>query len=276
MKIHATAVIHPEAILGNDVEIGPFSVIDRNVKIGNGNIIKNNVTITGNTTIAENNVIFHNAVIGSEPQDLKYYGEQSKLIIGSNNIFREFVTVNTGTMVGGGETVIGNNNLFMSCSHIAHDCIIEDKVLVANGVLLGGHIKVEKNAKLMGLAGLQPFVTIGQHSYVGGLSRIVQDVPPFMIVEGNPAKVRKVNTVGLERSGFSQDLIDAIKDAFKQLFRSEMLNRKKVLLELENKKELMPEIRLLINFFRNVDKGKFGRYRESLRIELSDLPYKNK
>ena len=271
MKIHATAIIHPEAILGKGVEIGPFSVIDKNVRIGDGNIIKNNVTITGDTTIAENNVIFPNTVVGSEPQDLKYYGEQTKLIIGSNNVFREFVTVNTGTMVGGGETLIGNNNLFMSCSHIAHDCIIEDNVLIANGVLLGGHIKIEKHAKLMGLAGLQPFVTIGQHSYVGGLTRIVQDVPPYMIVEGNPAKVRKVNTVGLERSGFSQDCINAIKDTFKQLFRSETLNRNQLLLELENKEDLIPEIRILIYFFRNVDKGKFGRYRESLRMTLTNL-----
>ncbi len=271
MKIHSTAIIHPEAILGKDVEVGPYSVIDKNVRVGDRNIIKNNVTITENTTIAENNVIFPNTVIGSEPQDLKYYGEQTKLIIGSNNVFREFVTVNTGTMVGGGETLIGNNNLFMSCSHIAHDCIIENNVLVANGVLLGGHIKVEKHAKLMGLAGLQPFVTIGQHSYVGGLTRIVQDVPPYMIVEGNPAKVRKVNTVGLERSGFSQDSVNAIKEAFKQLFRTETLNRNQVLFELESKEDLMPEIKNLINFFRNVDKGKFGRYRESLRMKLKNL-----
>ncbi len=271
MKIHATAIIHPEAILGKGVEIGPYSIIDKNVRIGDGNVIKNNVTITGNTTIAENNVIFPNTVVGSEPQDLKYYGEQSKLIVGRNNVFREFVTVNTGTMVGGGETLIGNNNLFMACSHIAHDCIIEDNVLVANGVLLGGHIKVEKYAKLMGLAGLQPFVTIGQYSYVGGLTRVVQDVPPYMIVEGNPAKVRKVNTVGLERSGFSQDCINAIKDAFKQIFRSETLNRNQILSELESKEDLMSEIKVLIEFFRNVDKGKFGRYRESLRMELSNL-----
>lgn len=271
MKIHSTAIIHPEASLSKNIEIGPFSVIDKNVKIGNGNVIKNNVTITGNTTIAENNVIFSNSVIGSVPQDLKYYGEQTKLIIGSNNVFRECVTVNTGTMVGGGETLIGNNNLFMSCSHIAHDCIIEDNVLIANGVLLGGHIKVEKNAKLMGLAGLQPFVTVGQHSYVGGLTRIVQDVPPYMIVEGNPAKVRKVNTVGLERAGFSQDCISTIKNTFKLLFRSETLNRKQILCELESKENLMQEIKILINFFRNVDKGKFGRYRESLRMKLTNL-----
>ncbi len=271
MKIHPTAIVHPEAIIGKNVEIGPFSVIDKNVKIGEGSIIHNNVTITGNTTMDENNVVFPNSVIGAEPQDLKYYGEQSTLMIGSDNVIRESVTINTGTEVGGGETLIGNNNLFMSCSHIAHDCIIEDNVLLANGVLLGGHIKVEKNAKLLGLAGIQPFVTIGQHSYVGGLSRIVQDVPPYMIVEGNPAKVRKVNVIGLERSGFSQGSINTIKEAFKQLFRSETLNRNQILSELESQENLIPEIKVLIDFFRNIDKGKFGRYRESLRSTLTNI-----
>ncbi len=271
MKIHSTALIHPEAEIGKDVTIGPFSVIDKNVRIADGNIIKNNVTVTGNTTIAGNNVIFPNAVIGSEPQDLKYYGEQTKLIIGSNNIIRECVTMNTGTETGGGETLVGNNNVFMSCSHIAHDCIIEDNVLIANGVLLGGHVKIEKHAKLMGLAGIQPFVTIGQHSYVGGLTRIVQDVPPYMIVEGNPAKVRKVNVIGLERAGFPQDSIDAIKNAFRQLFRSEVLNRNQILSALESQENIIPEIKVLIDFFRNVNKGKLGRYRESLRPALTNI-----
>ena len=266
MKIHITAIIHPKAEIGKDVEIGPFSVIDENVKIKDGNIIKNNVTITGNTTIANNNVIFPNAVIGSPPQDLKYQGEHTTLTIGSNNVFRECVTINTGTENGGGETLIGNNNLLMACSHIAHDCIIEDNIVIANNVLLGGHIKIEKHAKLMGLTGLQPFVTIGQHSYVGGLTRIVQDVPPYMIVEGNPAKVRQVNTVGIERAGFSQDKINAIKEVFKQLFRTEVLNRKQILSELESQGELLQETRVLIEFFNNVDKGKQGRYRESLRL----------
>ena len=271
MKIHSTAIIHPKAVIGKDVEIGPLSVIEKNVIIDDGNIIKNNVTITGHTTMSKNNVIFPNAVVGSEPQDLKYYGEQTKLIIGSNNVIREGVTINTGTEIGGGETLIGDNNLFMSCSHIAHDCIIEDNVLIANGVLLGGHIKIEKHAKLMGLAGIQPFVTVGQHAYIGGLTRIVQDVPPYMIVEGNPAKVRKVNTIGLERAGVSQDSINAIKRAFKQLFRTEKLNRSQILSELESQENLALEIKVLIDFFRNVDKGRLGRYRESLRPTATNI-----
>ena len=271
MEVHPTAIIHSNVEIGKNVEIGPFSVIGKDVKIGNENVIKNNVTITGNTTISDNNVIFPYSVVGSGPQDLKYRGAQTRLKIGSNNIIRECVTINTGTEDGGGETIIGNNNFFMACSHVAHDCIIEDNVLIANGVLLGGHIKIEKYAKLMGLAGIQPFVTISQYSYVGGLTRIVQDVPPYMIVEGNPAKVRKVNTVGLERAGFSQESINAIKKVFKQLFRSETLNRNQILSELESQEGMLPEVKVLVDFFRNVDKGKSGRYRESLRLTLTNI-----
>lgn len=265
MKIHKYACIHPRAELGADVEVGPFSVIDEHVKIGDSSIVKNNVTITGNTTLGKNNVIFPNAIVGSAPQDLKYHGEQTRLIMGDNNIVRECVTINTGTEFGGGETVIGNGNIFMACCHVAHDCIVENDVLITNGTLLGGHIKIESNAKLMGVAGIQPFVTIGQHAYVGGHARIVQDVPPYMIVEGNPARIRQVNVIGLERSGFSQEQIDALKDAFNKIFRSEVMDRNKVLSELETKTDLSPEVMYLITFLRNTEKGKYGRFRESLR-----------
>lgn len=266
MKIHKNACIHPRAELGGDVEVGPFSVIDEHVRIGDGTIVKNNVTISGNTAIGKNNIIFPNTVVGSEPQDLKYHGELTRLTIGDNNVIRECITINTGTEFGGGETIIGNGNFLMACCHIAHDCIIEDDVMITNGTLLGGHIKVENNAKLMGLAGIQPFVTVGQHAYVGGHARIVQDVPPYMIVEGNPAKVRQLNVIGLERDGFPKERIDALEDAFRRIFRPEVLNRSKALDELEAKDDLSPEVRYLITFLRNIDKGKHGRFRESLRL----------
>ncbi|HHT9153285.1 MAG TPA: acyl-ACP--UDP-N-acetylglucosamine O-acyltransferase, partial [Candidatus Hypogeohydataceae bacterium YC40] len=185
--------------------------------------------------------------------------------IGNRNVVRECVTINSGTEVGGGVTRIGDENFFMACSHVAHDCIIEDNVLLANGVLLGGHVKIERNAKLMGLVGVQPFTTIGQYSYVGGLTRIVQDVPPFMMVEGNPARVRHVNVVGLERAGFSQDRIEALKEAFHRLFRPEELKQNKAVEELAEQDGLTPEVRILVNFLRDISKGKSGRYREILR-----------
>ncbi|HHT9111990.1 MAG: acyl-ACP--UDP-N-acetylglucosamine O-acyltransferase [Planctomycetes bacterium] len=265
MKIHKSAIVHPDAVLGEEVEIGPFSIIGANVTIGEGTIIKNHVTITGNTSIGKNNIIHPNAVLGAEPQDLKYRGECTFLEMGDNNVVREGVTINAGTAGGGSKTVVGDNNFFMACAHVAHDCIIEDNVLLANGVLLGGHIMIERGAKLMGLVGIQPFVTIGRYAYVGGHTRIVQDVPPYVIIEGHPAKIRQVNVVGLEREGFSKEQIDEIKNAFRVLFRSDELNRSKAMEELERQNDVSPEIRHLVTFLRNADKGKFGRYRESFR-----------
>lgn len=265
MKIHKSAIVHPNAVLGKDVEVGPFSVIGKDVAIGEGTVVMNNVTVVGNTMLGRSNVIHPNAVLGAEPQDLKYRGERTFLVMGDNNVVREGVTINIGTAGGGEKTVIGDNNFFMACCHIAHDCIIEDNVLLANGVLLGGHVVVERGAKLMGLVGIQPFVTIGRYAYVGGHTRIVQDVPPYVIIEGHPAKLRQVNVVGLEREGFSKARIDEIKEAFRKLFRSGELNKSKIVEEMERKEASSPEVKYLIAFLRNIDKGKFGRYRESFR-----------
>lgn len=265
MSIHKSAIVHPDAVLGNDVEIGPFSIIGANVTIGDGTIIKNHVTITGNTTIGKNNIIHPNAVLGAEPQDLKYHGECTSLFLGNDNVVREGVTINIGTAVGGGKTVIGDSNFFMAYAHIAHDCIIEDNVLLANGVLLGGHVIIERGAKLMGLVGIQPFVTIGRYAYVGGHTRVVQDVPPYVIIEGHPARIRQVNVVGLEREGFKKEQVDEIKKAFRILFRRNESDRNKNLEMLEKQKDISSEVGYLITFLRNSDKGKFGRYREAFR-----------
>lgn len=265
MKIDKLAYVDPKAEVGEDVEIGPFSFIDKNVRIGDGTIIKNSVTITGKTVIGNNNKIYHNAIIGSEPQDFTFKGEETSLTIGNNNLIRECVTINLGTKKGGGETIIGDNNLIMACVHIAHDCIIEDNVVIANSVLLGGHIKIEKNANIMGLVGIHPFVTVGRFTYVGGLTRIVQDVPPFMIVEGNPSKVRQVNVVGLQRGGYKKEEISIIKEAYKRIFRPNILNKNQELEALEKEKGFVPEVKILIEFLRNKEKGKHGRFRELLR-----------
>lgn len=269
MKIHRSAIVHPDAVLGKEVEIGPFSIIGEAVTLGDGTIIKNHVTITGNTILGKNNIIHPHAVLGAEPQDLKYRGEQTSLIMGDNNVVREGVTMNKGTAGGGEKTVIGDNNFFMACSHVAHDCIIEDHVLLANGVLLGGHVVVERCAKLMGLVGIQPFVTIGRYGYVGGHTRIVQDVPPYMIIEGHPAKIRQVNVIGLEREGFSKEQISEIKEAFRKIFRSGELNKNRILETLEMDEDVSPEVKYLVAFLRNSDKGKFGRYRESFRYSTA-------
>ncbi|MDR4506823.1 MAG: acyl-ACP--UDP-N-acetylglucosamine O-acyltransferase [Candidatus Brocadiaceae bacterium] len=265
MKIDSSACVHPGAVLGENTKVGPFCVIGENVKIGDGTVVKNHVTVSGNTTIGKNNVIYPNAVLGEEPQDLKFRGECTSLVLGDNNTIRECVTINIGTAAGGGMTKIGNNNFFMASSHIAHDCIVEDNVLLANGVLLGGHVMIEKGAKLMGLVGIQPFVTIGRYAYVGGHTRIVQDVPPYVIIEGHPAKIRQVNVVGLEREGFTKEQVGEIKRAFRELFRSSELNQSKRLKKFEGTKTVSPEVEHLVRFLRNREMGKFGRYREMFR-----------
>lgn len=268
MTIDRLAYVHPKAELGKDVVIGPFSFIGKDVQIGDGTIVKNSVTITGRTAVGSNNNIYHNAVIGAEPQDVTYRGEDTSLTIGDNNVIRECVTINLGTRKGGWRTVVGNNNLIMACTHVAHDCIIEDDAIIANSVLFGGHVKVEKHANIMGMVGIQPFATIGQYAYVGGLTRVVQDVPPFMIVEGNPSKVRQTNVVGLKRGGFQPADIDIIKTAYKRIFRSGVLNRSRELDLLESDNGDNPAIRIFVDSLRNMDKGKHGRFRESLRQEF--------
>lgn len=265
MKIHKLAYVHPNAELGENVEVGPFTFIDEAVTIGDGTIVLNNVTITGRTIVGKSNKIFPNAVIGSDPQDISYKGEDTRLTIGDGNEIRECVTISKGTEKEDGITIVGNNNLIMACSHIAHDCILEDNIIIANSVLFAGHIKVESNANVMGLVGVHPFVTIGACTYIGGLSRIVRDVPPFMIVEGNPSKVRQVNVIGMQRANYSDKSIAVIKGAYKRIFRSNVLNRNRELDILESEGGSCPEINQLIKFLRNMGKGKHGRYRESLR-----------
>jgi len=265
MRIHPTACVDPDAQLGAGVEVGPYAHIGPHVRVGENCRIGHGCHIEGRTRLGKNNILYPYVVLGTPPQDMKYHGEPTELVIGEDNVFREFVTVNTGTPTGSGVTRIGNRNYFMICSHVGHDCEIEDDVILVNGVLLGGHCKVESGAKLMGGAALNPFVTVGKLAFVGGLSRIVQDVPPFMIVEGNPAKVRRVNEVGLLRAGYSRQKIDRLHETFKRLYRTQKLNRLKDFQEIEASPDSTEEMLYLVRFLQRSLLGKNGRYRESLR-----------
>ena len=266
-RISPLAQIHPNAQIASGVFIGPFAVIGPNVRIASGTKVAHNATIIGHTTLGENNFIFPGAVLGAPPQDLKYAGGKTRLEIANNNIFRECVTINTGTEKGGGLTSVGNNNFFMALSHLAHDCIIEDGVVVANAVLFAGHIKIEKYAYISGASAFHHYTTIGRLAFVGGLSRVTQDVPPFMIVEGNPAEVRGVNVVGLRRRNLSQEATEALKKAFRLIYRGG-LTRAEALERLEaNPSSLTEEVKYLLEFLRNIDRGKHGRAREALRPE---------
>jgi UDP-N-acetylglucosamine acyltransferase len=217
-RVHATAVVDRRAELGDGVEVGAYCVVHAGAVLGAGCVLHNHVTVYGGVTMGRENVVFPHAVIGAEPQDLKYQGGATTVVIGERNKFREQATVHRGTEVGGGVTRIGSDGLFMVGSHIAHDCVIEDRVVIANGTMLGGHCLVESGAGIGGAVGVHHFVTVGTLSFVGGMSRVTRDVPPYVVVEGAPAEVRKVNTTALERAKWGADEIEAMKLAYRALF----------------------------------------------------------
>lgn len=218
--IHPTAIIHPDAELDPTVKVGPYAVIEQGVKIGAETTIGSHVVISGPTEIGSGNRIFPGAVIGLEPQDLKYKGGRSRLQIGNNNLIREYVTINRATEEGEA-TIVGNNNLLMAYVHVAHNCVLEDRVVIANGVALAGHVCIESQVTIGGVLGVHQFVRIGHLSMVGGMSRIDRDVPPYMLVEGNPCRVRSLNLVGLKRHGSTNEDLSILKKAFRLIYHSE-------------------------------------------------------
>jgi UDP-N-acetylglucosamine acyltransferase len=224
-EIHPTAIVHPQAQLHPTVQVGPYSIIGERVKIGAGTIVGAHVVIEGWTEIGEHNHIFPGAAIGLEPQDLKFDGSISLVKIGDHNRIREYVTINRATHAGE-ETRIGDHNLLMAYVHVAHNCVLADHIVIANGVALAGHVEIESRAVIGGVLGVHQFVRIGRLAMLGGMSRIDRDVPPYMLVEGNPCRIRVLNQVGLRRAGL-MDLGDGavfreLKQAFKVLYRSDL------------------------------------------------------
>jgi len=222
--IHKTAIIDPNAKISSTVEIGPYSVIGPNVIINDNAIIQSHVNITGHTTIGKNNKIYSFASIGSDPQDMKYSGEQTKLLIGDNNTIREYVTINTGTVQGGGITKVGNNNLIMINAHIAHDCIIGNNIVIANSAAIAGHAEIGDNVIIGGNCGIQQFVRIGRMAMIGGMTGVSRDVIPYGLSTGNRNYLNGINVVGLRRSKISNKEIIGLTDAYKEIFRTKSLN----------------------------------------------------
>lgn len=220
-NIHHTSIISEKAVLGSNVTIGPYCIINENVKIGNNVNLKAHVYIDGNTTIGDDCTFFPFSSIGTSPQDLKYKGEKSKLKIGNNNVFREYVTVNPGTEGGGLITVIGDNCLFMISAHVAHDCKIGNNVIMVNNASLAGHVILEDYAIMGALSGAHQFCRIGKHSMIGGLSGVDSDVIPYGTVIGNRAYLSGLNIIGLKRRGFSKDVIQDLRKAYGLLFSSQ-------------------------------------------------------
>ena len=253
MSIHPTAIIDPKAELGADVVIGPYCVIGPDVSIGDGCWLQNHVTVCGPTKIGKQNRFHAYCSIGQLTQDLKYAGEPTYLEIGDNNSFREFATVNRATAVGN-RTVILNHGNFLAYAHIAHDCEVGSNVIFSNNGTLGGHVTVGEYAVFGGLSAVHQFCRVGKHAITGGCTKIVQDVPPFMIVDGNPAEVRGINLVGLERRGFSPEAIRILKEAFRILYRAK-LNTKQALAEIGRSLPESPELRDLVTFIETSERG---------------------
>ena len=221
--IHKTAIIDPKAKISSGVSIGAFTVIGPNVEIGENTIIQSHVSIIGNTKVGKNNKIYPFASIGNDPQDLKFDGEVTKLEIGDNNKIREYVTINPGTKGGGGLTKIGNNCLFMVSSHIAHDCLVEDNVILANNVPLGGHAHIEENVIIGGNSAVQQFTRVGKSSMIGGMCGVVRDIIPYAMVHGNRSILQGLNLIGLRRKNIPNKEILVLTEAYKEIFKDENL-----------------------------------------------------
>lgn len=254
MSIHETAIIKKGASIDENVTIGPYSIIGENVKISSGTFVDSHVCIDGDTLIGKNNKIYPFSSIGKEPQDLKYKGEPTKLIIGDNNKIRECVTVNLGTFQGGGVTSIGDNNLLMAYSHVAHDCILGNNIVIANNVSLAGHVTIEDYVVLGGFSGVTQFNKVGKHAFVAAYSLVKSDFPPFFVGKGlDDFKIQSVNSIGLSRRGFSEQSIRNLKEAFKKIYI------KKITLEkaLEELKELekSDEVNYLVQFIKSSKNG---------------------
>lgn len=253
MSIHPTAIVSKKADLSGDVTVGPYSIIGDSVRIGAGSKVGAYCVVEGNVMIGANCEIFTGAVIGSRPQDLKYKGEKVFLEIGDDNIIREYCTFNPGTEEGG-KTVIGNKNLFMAYSHIAHDCVVGNNCVIANNGTLAGHVAIEDKAVIGGLAAIHQFVRVGKLSIIGGCSKVVQDIPPYSTCDGHPARVYGLNIVGLKRHNTARDSIGLLNRAFKILF-AEGLTAKHALQKIEKEITLCPEVSYLVSFIKNSSRG---------------------
>jgi UDP-N-acetylglucosamine acyltransferase len=253
--IHSTAIIAPGAELDSMVSVGPYAVIGEHVKIGAGTTIGPHAVIEGRTEIGCDNQIFQFTSIGAVPQDLKFSGEETYLTIGSRNRIREFVTIHLGTETGNGITIVGNDNLFMAYSHIAHDCIVKDHTVMANAATLAGHVEVDDYAILGGLSAVHQFARIGCHVMASGGSMIGQDIVPYSIVQGDRARIVGLNLTGLKRRGFTSDALSNIKKMYKLVFRSN-LNLDEAVVQIEAQFDgSQEEVATYLDFLKKSERG---------------------
>lgn len=265
LHVEPSAVVDPRAELGDDVHIGPFCVVGAKVRIGRGTQLINSVSVIGHVTIGEENRIFPGAVIGGDPQDISYRGSDTEVVIGDQNVIREGVTINRGTEKESGVTRLGSSSFIMAGCHIAHDCQVGSRVIMANATLLGGHVHVHDDATISGGVAVHHYSTIGSFSFTGGLSRVLHDVPPYMLAEGNPSRPRCINLVALKRHDFSADTIRALAEAHRLIYRAKVgLETAREL--LRGSDMLVPEVSHLISFLQHQHGGRNGRGRDQRRI----------
>jgi UDP-N-acetylglucosamine acyltransferase len=253
--IHPTAIVHPTAEIAERVEIGPYTVIEERVIIGEGTHVGPHVVICRDTAIGKNCRIFQFGSIGEMPQDLKYSGEDTKTIIGDENVIREYVTIHRASVHGDGKTELGNHNFLMSYCHVAHDCKIGNHVIMANGATLGGHIEIEDHAILGGLSAAHQFVRIGTHCIVSGLTGIPKDIPPYTMAAGERARLYGLNVTGLKRHRFSEDTLRSLKKAYRLLFRSKLPLTQAVQRVLDDEIASVPEVGHMVDFIRHSERG---------------------
>jgi UDP-N-acetylglucosamine acyltransferase len=256
--------IDPRARIDEDVQIGPFCVIGPHVRIGRGTKLHNSVTVMGHVVIGQHNDIYPGAVIGGEPQDVSYTGSDTRVVLGDHNVIREGVTINRGSEKEEGVTRVGSHNFLMAYCHVAHDCQLGNHIIIANNTLLGGHVHVHDFASLSGGIAVHHFATIGSYSFIGGMSTVRHDVPPYMLLDGHPAKSRCINVVGLKRNDFPPDVLEALAEAHRLLYRAKVGvdNAWEI---LRKGGHLVPQVNHLLSFIQNQHEGCHGRARERRR-----------
>lgn len=247
MAIHPTAIVEAGAQVDPACDIGPYAVIGPHVRMGPGCTVGAHAVVTGRTTLGQGNRVFPHAVVGEVPQDLKFRGEETSLVVGDRNVFREFVTVHLGTAGGGGVTRIGSGCLFMANSHVAHDCRIGDGAIIANSVALAGHVTLEEHVHFGGLSAAHQFCRIGRLAFVSGMTGIAMDVPPYCMASGSRAELVGLNAIGMQRAGMSDEQIGRVKQAYKVIFRSN-LQLAEALGQLESELGAHPEVAHFIAF----------------------------
>lgn len=257
MSVHPSAVVDPKCELGSDVLIGPFAIVEAGAFLDDGCVVEPHAVVKGNVIMGKRNTVGHGAIIGGDPQDRKYKGENTYLKIGDDNVLREFVTLHRASGEGKA-TTLGNNNFLMAFTHIGHNCEIHNNVTIANSCGISGHVTIEDGVNIGGMTGIHQFVRIGKYAMIGGMSGVSRDIPPFMLTEGRHCRVYDINTVGLRRLGIPSEVRLALHKACKIIYRSEM-PMAKAIEHARNIVPQFPEVEYLLNFVSNVSHGRFGR-----------------